>query len=63
MGYDKGSPAYLVYIPETGKILKYSFLEKEWNSKTLTDGPSIDDFMPLQRIAKPDICSVSDIDK
>ena len=23
LGYDKGSPTYLVYIPETGKVMKY----------------------------------------
>ena len=23
LGYDKESPAYLVYIPETGKVMKY----------------------------------------
>lgn len=67
MGYDKGSPAYLVYIPETGKIFKYrmvKFARKGVEQQTQTDGPlGDDDFMLLRRNINPDIWSASDVDK
>lgn len=54
MGYDKGSPAYLVYIPETGKIFKYrivKFPRKGLEQKTQTDSPlGNDDFTPEDAI-------------
>ena len=59
MGYDNGSPAYLVYIPETGKIFKYrmvKFARKRVEQQTQTDGPlGDDDFMLLRRNINPDI--------
>lgn len=42
MGYNKGSPAYLVCIPETGKIFMYrvvKFPRKEVEKQTQTEGP------------------------
>lgn len=41
MGYNKGSPAYLVCIPETGKIFKYrvvKFPRKEVEQKNPNRG-------------------------
>ena len=48
LGYDKGSPAYLVYIPETGKVMKYRVVKfpmttKEVEQQTQTERPLRDD--------------------
>ena len=67
MGYNKGSTADLVCIPETGKIFKYrvvKFPRKEAEQQTQTEGPlGQDDFMPLRRNINAHICSTSDFDK
>jgi len=57
LGYDKGSPAYLVYFPETGKVLKYRVVKfpkadrnvNEQQTQTgdvACDGADLDDFIP-----------------
>ena len=33
LGYDKGSPTYLVYIPETGKVMKYRLVKFPMTTK------------------------------
>ena len=47
VGYDKGSPAYLVYFPETGKVLRYRIVKFTTRSvveqHTQTDNLSMDD--------------------
>ena len=49
LGYDKGSPAYLVYFPETGKVMKHrvvKFAKPTQNAseqQTQTDDTSYDD--------------------
>lgn len=67
LGYNKGSPAYLVYIPETGKIMKYrvvKFPRRGVEQQTQTEGLlSHDDFMPSQHNTNPEICGESDVDK
>ena len=65
LGYDKGSPAYLVYIPETGKVMKYRvvkfpMIRKGVEQQTQTERPLPDDgdgdLMPPPH-------SVSDVDR
>lgn len=67
LGYNKASPAYLMYIPETGKIMEYrvvKFPRRGVEQQTQTKGPlSDDDFMPSQHNTNPDICGESDVDK
>ena len=49
MGYDKNSPAYLVYHPDTGKIMKYRlvhFVKPTINQGTQTDIFDCDDLYP-----------------
>ena len=48
LGYDKGSRAYLVYIPETGKVMKYRvvkfpMIRKGVEQQTQTERPLPDD--------------------
>ena len=55
VGYDKGSPAYLVYYPETGKVMKHRVVKFNTNraneQQTQTDGQvdDDDDFLSVQR--------------
>ena len=65
LGYDKGSSAYLVYIPETGKVMKYRvvkfpMIRKGVEQQTQTERPLPDDdgsdLMPPPH-------SVSDVDR
>ena len=52
MGYNKGSPAYLVCILETGKIFKYrvvKFPRKEVEQQTQTEGPLGEDDFQLAK--------------
>ena len=64
LGYDKESPAYLVYIPETGKVMKYRLVKfpmtrKGVDQQTQRERPLSDDdgdLMPPQH-------SVSDVDR
>ena len=48
VGYDKDSPAYLVYFPEIGKVLKYrvvKFVTKDFGEQqTQTEGLSDSDY-------------------
>ena len=64
LGYDKGSPAYLVYIPATGKVMKYRVVKfpttrKGVDPQTHTERllpDDDDDLLPSQH-------SVSDVDR
>ena len=62
LGYDKGSPAYLLYIPETGKVMKYRVWKfpttrKGVEQQTQTERPLPDDDGDLA----PPQHSVSDV--
>jgi len=59
LGYDKSSHAYLVYFPETGKVLKYRVVkfpkadrnvnEKQTQTGNVAcDGADLDDFIPCR---------------
>ncbi|KAL9986763.1 hypothetical protein ACROYT_G000956 [Oculina patagonica] len=69
LGYDKESPAYLVLIPETGKIMKYRVVKfprrgVHVERQTQTEIPlGDDDFMPSRHNTNPDTCSESDVDR
>jgi len=65
LGYDEGSPVYLVYIPETGKVMKYRVVKlpmtrKGVEQQTQTERPLPEDddgnLMPPPH-------SVSDVDR
>ena len=64
LGYDNGSPAYLVYIPETGKVMKYRVVKfpttrKGVEQQTQTVRPLPDDDDDLM----PSPHSISDVDR
>ena len=66
LGYDKESPAYLLYIPETGKVMKYTVVtfpttRKGVEQHTQTEIPLPDDDDDLDLMPTPH--SVSDVDR
>jgi len=67
LGYDKLSPAYLLYFPEIGKVMKHGvvkFPSKSVNEKHTQTGSLLcdeDDFMLLRRNTNPDMCSASGV--
>ena len=71
LGYDKLSPAYLVYFPEIGKVMKHrvvKFPSKSVNEKhTQTETGSLlcdeDDFMLLRRNSNPDMAGASGVNR
>ncbi|XP_068221327.1 uncharacterized protein [Palaemon carinicauda] len=56
VGYDKGSPAYLVYFPETGKVMRHRLVKfvlnkQEKESQTLNESDDIfDDVVPNEEL-------------
>ena len=59
VGYDKGSPSYLVYFPETGKIQRFrvvKFLEQSVTSNSINtdDDPIIPKPNPITRPVEPE---------
>ena len=68
LGYDKGSPAYLVYIPETGKVLKYRLVKfpttrKGVDQQNQTERPLPDDDDDDDDDPMPPPHSLSDVDR
>ena len=55
-GYDKGSPAYLVYIPETGKVMKHGVVKFAKPKQCVSEQKQMcdDDFIQLDtRLDEP----------
>ena len=61
--------SYLVYFPETGKVMKHrvvKFRSKSVNTKHTQTGSLLcdeDDFMLLRRSTNPDMCSAADFNR
>jgi len=69
LGYEELSPAYLVYFPKVGKVMKHrvvKFPSKSVNEKHTQTASLLcdeDDFMLLRRNTNPDVCSASGVNR